>query len=47
MAYICVKAGSDMWPAGEPAAQVEVLRWLSWNDQHWGPAVAHSTSNIS
>lgn len=39
MAYICVKSGSDMWPAGDPAEQVEVLRWLSWNDQHWGPAV--------
>ncbi len=39
MAYICGKAGSDMWPTGEPAEQVEVLRWLSWNDQHWGPAV--------
>ncbi|MGZ3304935.1 MAG: glutathione S-transferase family protein [Asticcacaulis sp.] len=38
-AYLCVKAGSDMWPAHDPAAQVEVLRWLSWNDQHWGPAV--------
>lgn len=40
MAYLCIKAGSDMWPAGSPIEQVEVLRWLSWNDQHWGPAVA-------
>ena len=39
MAYLCVKAGSDMWPAREPAEQIEVLRWLSWNDQHWAPAV--------
>jgi len=39
MAYICVKAGSDMWPAANPAEQVEVLRWLSWNDCHWAPAV--------
>jgi glutathione S-transferase len=38
MAYLCVKAGSDMWPA-RPAEQVEVLRWLSWNDCHWAPAV--------
>lgn len=38
MAYLCIKAGSDMWP--EPRAeQVEVLRWLSWNDCHWAPAV--------
>lgn len=40
MAYLCIKHGSDMWPAHEPAEQVEVLRWLSWNDQHWARAVA-------
>lgn len=40
MAYLCIKAGSDMWPAGNPIEQVEILRWLSWNDSHWGPAVA-------
>lgn len=40
MAYLCIKAGSDMWPARNPAEQVEVLRWLSWNDCHWSPAVA-------
>jgi glutathione S-transferase len=39
MAYLCIKAGSDMWPAHNPAEQVEVLRWLSWGDSHWGPAV--------
>jgi glutathione S-transferase len=39
MAYLCIKAGSDMWPAQNPAEQVEVLRWLSWNDGHWSPAV--------
>lgn len=39
MAYLCIKAGSDMWPARNPAEQVEVLRWLSWNDCHWAPAV--------
>jgi glutathione S-transferase len=39
MAYLCIKAGSDMWPAHNPAEQVEVLRWLSWNDHHWSPAV--------
>ena len=39
MAYLCIKAGSDMWPAQRAAEQVEVLRWLSWNDGHWGPAV--------
>jgi len=39
MAHLCVAAGSDMWPARAPAEQVEVLRWLSWNDQHWAEAV--------
>jgi glutathione S-transferase len=40
MAYLCIKAGSDMWPMRNAAEQVEVLRWLSWNDCHWSPAVA-------
>ncbi|HKN00392.1 MAG TPA: glutathione S-transferase family protein [Candidatus Binataceae bacterium] len=40
MAYLCMKAGSDMWPAHNPAEQVEVLRWLSWNDCHWSQMVA-------
>ena len=39
MAYLCIKQGSDMWPAHNPHEQVEVLRWLSWDDCHWGPAV--------
>jgi glutathione S-transferase len=39
MAYLCIKAGSDMWPARNAAEQIEVLRWLSWNDGHWAPAV--------
>jgi glutathione S-transferase len=39
MTHLCIKAGSDMWPAHNPAEQVEVLRWLSWNDCHWSPAV--------
>jgi glutathione S-transferase len=40
MAYLCIKKGSDMWPANDPAAQVEMLRWLAWSDCHWSPAVA-------
>src|SRR5579859_722033 len=39
MAYLCIKAGSDMWPAHDPAEQVQVLRWLSWNDCHWSRVV--------
>ena len=41
MAHLCIKAGSDMWPAHNPAEQVDVLRWLSWNDCHWAPAVGN------
>lgn len=40
MAYLCIKTGSDMWPAHNPAEQVEMLRWLSWNDQHWLESVS-------
>ncbi|HEV2177035.1 MAG TPA: glutathione S-transferase family protein [Stellaceae bacterium] len=39
MAYLCLKQGSDMWPIENHSEQVEVLRWLSWNDNHWAPAV--------
>ena len=39
MAYLCAQAGSDLWPTSYPGEQVEVLRWLSWNDCHWAPAV--------
>lgn len=39
MAYLCIREGSDLWPAHNPTEQVEVLRWLSWNDQHWMRAV--------
>ena len=41
MAHLCIKAGSDLWPAHNPAEQVEVLRWLSWGDTHWSPVVAY------
>ncbi|UGB45132.1 glutathione S-transferase family protein [Frateuria edaphi] len=39
MAYLCAKVGSDMWPVQQPADQIEILRWLSWNDNHWSRAV--------
>lgn len=39
MAHLCIKVGSDMWPAHAPVEQVELLRWLGWNDAHWAPAV--------
>ena len=40
MVHLCVKAGSDMWPATNPAEQVELVRWLAWSDCHWSPAVS-------
>lgn len=40
MAHLSIAAESDMWPARNPAEQVEVVRWLSWNDCHWSPAVS-------
>jgi glutathione S-transferase len=40
MAYLCLKCGSDLWPARNPSEQVEVLRWLSWNDCHWATSVS-------
>jgi glutathione S-transferase len=39
MAYLCIQVGSDLWPTQAPMEQVEVLRWLSWNDCHWTRAV--------
>ncbi|MCY0991600.1 glutathione S-transferase family protein [Nannocystis sp. ILAH1] len=39
MAHLCIQAGSDMWPAHAPSEQVEVMRWLGWNDCHWSEAV--------
>jgi glutathione S-transferase len=39
MAHLCIKAGSDMWPTENLEEQVEVLRWLTWNEGHWTPAV--------
>ena len=40
MAHLSIHAGSDLWPTQRPDEQVEVLRWLSWNDNHWAPAAA-------
>lgn len=40
MSYLCIKAGSDMWPAHNPAEQVELLRWISWDSCHWQDAVS-------
>jgi len=34
MVQLATRAGSDLWPSA-PASQVEVLRWLSWNQAHF------------
>ena len=34
MAYLAVKAGSDLWP-GDPIEQVHVLKWLNWDTAHF------------
>lgn len=39
MAHLCIRESCDMWPARNPQEQVDVLRWLSWNDSHWAGAV--------
>ncbi len=41
MVYLCIRAHSDMWPVNNPEEQVEILRWLSWGDGHWSPAISH------
>ena len=33
MGYLAQSAGSDFWPTG--ARQIDVLRWLSWDAQHF------------
>lgn len=40
MAYLCIKAGSDMWPTNNPMEQVDILRWLSWDNCHWSEVVS-------
>lgn len=39
MAYLCTKSRSNMWPINDSMEQIDILRWLSWNDQHWGPCI--------
>jgi glutathione S-transferase len=34
MAYLARAAGSDLWPRDD-AGQFEVMRWLSWNSEHF------------
>jgi glutathione S-transferase len=34
MCHLAERAGSDLWPH-DTACQIEVVRWLSWNAQHF------------
>jgi glutathione S-transferase len=34
MCHLARKAKSDLWPS-DPAKQIEVLKWLSWNSEHF------------
>ena len=34
MAYLAKAAGSDLWPRDDDR-QIEVMRWLSWNGEHF------------
>ncbi|MEW6640835.1 MAG: glutathione S-transferase family protein [Pseudomonadota bacterium] len=34
MCHLARKAGSELWP-NDGAQQIEVMRWLSWNAQHF------------
>jgi glutathione S-transferase len=33
LCYLSERAGADLWPQGR--RQIEVIRWLSWNSQHF------------
>ncbi len=34
MCHLARKAKSDLWPV-DPAKQIEVMKWLSWNSEHF------------
>ena len=34
MCHLARKAKSDLWPA-DPAKQIDVMKWLSWNSEHF------------
>lgn len=35
MCYLAARCDSDLWP--QDNRQIEVMRWLSWNSQHFYP----------
>jgi glutathione S-transferase len=34
MCHLAQRAGSDLWPS-DPAKQIDVVKWLSWNSEHF------------
>jgi glutathione S-transferase len=34
MCHLAMKAKSDLWPS-DPAKQIEVMKWLFWNSEHF------------
>jgi len=38
-AHLATKAGSNLWPANDPVALNDVLRWISWDAFHWTRAI--------
>ncbi|MGI9407247.1 MAG: glutathione S-transferase family protein, partial [Hyphomicrobiaceae bacterium] len=34
MAYLALKAGSDLWPS-DPMQQIQVMKWLNWDTAHF------------
>ena len=37
MLHLAVRARSDLWPVSDPARQVEIMRWLSWDLCEFAP----------
>ncbi|MBM3540917.1 MAG: glutathione S-transferase family protein [Alphaproteobacteria bacterium] len=39
MIHIAEKRPNALWPA-DPAARIDILRWLFWDGAHWQPTIA-------
>lgn len=37
MMYLALQAKSDLWPTSDPARQVEIMRWISWDLCEFAP----------
>jgi glutathione S-transferase len=37
MMHLAVQAKDDLWPLSDPARQVEIVRWLSWDLSEFAP----------